>query len=139
MDGSRDPFLEQFYTRIPAEIAGTFTDAQLDAIKRAYGARTRGAHGIEVRKSFPFLWMRLYVVLLMGREKRGFGRLSREGGLLGRFGDVSILALTWAIFALPWLAALYAVKSAIGLDLSRGGGLHTVWQDLLFQLSMLFS
>ena len=139
MDGSRDPFLEQFYTRIPAEVAGTFTDAQLDAIKRAYGARTRGAHGFEIRKSFPFLWMRLYIVLLMGREKRGFGRLSREQGLLGRGGDIAMMALTWFLFCLPWLAALYAMKSVFGLSLSPDGGVHSIWSELLKQFSILFS
>lgn len=139
MDGSRDPFIEQFYSRIPPHIAGTFTDAQLDAIKRAYGARTRGAHGIDVRKSFPFLWMRLYIVLLMGREKRGFDRLAYEGGLLGGIGDALFLGFTWLLFLLPWLLVLYAFKSMLGLDLSRGGGGHTVLHDLLQQISLLFS
>lgn len=139
MDGSRDPFLEQFYTRIPASVAGTFTDEQLDAIKRAYGARTRGAHGFEIRKSFPFLWMRLYVVLLLGREKRTYDRLSTEGGVLGRAGDLLIMGITWALFLLPWLGAVYVLKTLVGLDLSPGAGGHSIFRDLIDQFSMLFS
>lgn len=139
MDGSRDPFLDQFYSRVPASVAATFTDAQLDAIKRAYGARTRGAHGVEVRKSFPFLWMRLYVVLLMGRERRGFDRLAHEGGMLGTAADAIMLCLTWFLFLLPWLGVLYVFKSSIGIDLSNDGGVHSFWHDMMQQLTYLFS
>ena len=139
MDGSSDPFFEQFYTRVPAEVASTFSTAQLNAIRLAYGARTRGAHGVEIRKSFPFLWMRLYIVLLMGRERRDRDRLSREGGLLGFVGEAFVTLLVWGLFILPWAVVLYAVKSALGIDLVHGGGAHSIWADIVRQFSILFS
>lgn len=139
MDGSRDPFYEQFCARVPGAVAATFTDVQLDAIKLAYGARTRGAHGVEIRKSFPFLWTRLYIVLLMGRERRGRGRLAREGGLLGLIGDCFVTLLVWSLFLFPWAMVLYAVKSALGIDLVHGGGAHSLWSDIVRQFSILFS
>lgn len=139
MDGSRDPFFEQFYTRVPAQVAATFTDEQLDAVKLAFGARTKGAHSIEVRKSFPFLWTRLYIVLLMGRERRSRLRLAREGGLLGLVGDAMVTLLVWALFLFPWAVVLYAAKSALGLDLIPDGGAHSTWSEILRQFSILFS
>lgn len=139
MDGSRDPFYEQFYARIPGAVASTFTDEQLEAIRRAYGARPNGAHSVELRKSIPFLWTRLYVVLMLGRERRDRDRLAREGGLLGVFGEIGITLLVWALFILPWAAVLYAVKTALGLDLSAGSGLQGFWSDIRGRVASLFS
>jgi hypothetical protein len=139
MDGSRDPFYEQFYARIPGPVASTFTDEQLDAIRRAYGVRRNGSHSVELRKSVPFLWTRLYVVLLVGRERRERDRLVREGSRLGFFGELGITLLVWALFILPWVAVLYAVKTAFGLDLSVGGALQGFWSDVRGRVASLFS
>lgn len=70
----RDPFLEDFYSKIPAGVAATFTDSQLDAIKRAYGHRTRGSHAVDLRFSIPLPFRRFYVVFLAGRERRATDR-----------------------------------------------------------------
>ena len=139
MDGSSDPFYEQFYARVPADVASTFSDVQLNAIKLAYGARTRGAHGVEVRKSFPFLWMRLYIVLLLGRERRDRSRLAREGGLLGLAGEALVTLLVWGLFIFPWVMVLYAAKSALGIDLVHDGGVHSFWAGIVRQFSIMFS
>src|SRR5512133_1032128 len=73
-----DPFFAAFFRRIPEEVAPTFTAAQLDAVKRAFGARYRGAHAIDLRLSLP-LWQRsVYLVLLAGSEQRTFDRRSLE-------------------------------------------------------------
>ena len=37
-----DPFLRTFFSRIPKDVAASFTAAQLDAVKLAFGARYRG-------------------------------------------------------------------------------------------------
>jgi hypothetical protein len=48
-----DPFFATFFSRIPEDVACSFTPAQLDAVKLAFGARVRGAHAIDVRLSLP--------------------------------------------------------------------------------------
>jgi hypothetical protein len=69
-----DPFLKTFFARIPKDVAPTFTAPQLDAVKRAFGARYRGAHTIDLRLSVP-LWRRsIYLVFLAGAEQRVFDR-----------------------------------------------------------------
>ncbi len=42
-----DPFLRHFFDRIPADIAATFTDDQLDAVKLAFGIHTLADKHIE--------------------------------------------------------------------------------------------
>ena len=63
-----DPFLEDFFRDMSPALIHSFTDAQLHEIKKAFAARDRGAHEVDLRFSIPFL--RRYVVLLIGRERR---------------------------------------------------------------------
>lgn len=65
-----DPFTETFFSRIPKSLHATFTDAQLDAIKLAFGARGWGRHVIDVRRSIPTPFGLHYVMVLLGRERR---------------------------------------------------------------------
>jgi hypothetical protein len=68
----------------PKAVAPTFTAEQLDAVKRAFGARYHGAHAIDVRLSLP-LWRRsVYLVFLIGPERRTFDRRSLERYVHGR-------------------------------------------------------
>ena len=73
-----DPFHRMFFARIPKDVASSFTPAQLDAIKRAFGARALGAHAIDIRMSMPLGRRSVYLVLLAGREKRTFDRATLE-------------------------------------------------------------
>ena len=140
MDGSSDPFLAKFFARIPAEVAASFTPAQLRAVKIAFGARSWGSHAIDIRKSFalPLIWRRFYVVLLAGAERRDDERLRAEGALFGTLGNMALTAAFLIVVLGPLALALYALKSLAGVDVLPGdGGLHGLWGDLARQLEFL--
>ena len=71
MTAPPDPFLTRFLARMPAETRASFTPAQLDAVRRAFGMRHTGGHAIDWRRTLRLPWGRWYVVLLVGRDRRG--------------------------------------------------------------------
>ena len=104
-----DPFLEEFFQRIPDKTARTFTRDQLIAIKMAFGARSWGVHSIDLRLSLPLLWRRFYLVLLMGPERRSpkRRRAERKRHPLATLGNVYVALLFLAIIAVPLGLASY--------------------------------
>ncbi len=141
MDGTspppRDPFIRKFLTRIPPDVAASFTPAQFDAIKLAFGARDWGAHTVDIRKSFPLFWSSFYLVLLMGRNRRSADRLAAESQPFGTPGNILITVGFVAFLLIPAWFGLYALKSMIGVDLLPASGAHGVVDDLLAQLGRL--
>ncbi len=65
-----DPFIKQFFARIPDQTAAIFTDTQLTELKSVFRDRVGKRHPVDIRISIPFLKQRFYVVLVMGKEKR---------------------------------------------------------------------
>ncbi len=117
-----DPFFETFFSRIPKAVAPTFTAEQLDAVKRAFGARYHGAHAIDVRLSLP-LWRRsVYLVFLIGSERRTFDRRSLERLLrqLSTFANAAVLAVFLVMFMGALFAVVYVGKQLVGLDVFPG-------------------
>jgi hypothetical protein len=140
MDGSSDPFLAKFFARIPAEVAASFSPAQLQAVKIAFGARSWGSHAIDIRRSFslPLIWRRFYLVLLAGAERRDEERLRAEGALFGTFGNAALTVAFLAVMLGPLALAFYALKSLAGIDVLPGtDGFHGLWSDALRQLQFL--
>jgi hypothetical protein len=140
MDGSSDPFFAKFFARIPAEVAASFTPAQLQAVKIAFGARSWGSHTVDIRKSFalPLIWRRVYFVLLAGAERRDEERLRAEGALFGTLGNAALTLAFVAVMLGPLALALYALKSLAGIDVLPGAnGFHGLWDDLARQLEFL--
>lgn len=117
-----DPFFKQFLARVPKALANSYTDAQLDAIKRAYGARTRGAHLVDIRLSVPWITRRFYVVFLAGGERRPAGRVALERALRPMWTIANALFI--GLFILAFIAALmgtlYTLKMGIGIDVFPG-------------------
>ncbi|WGV25705.1 hypothetical protein [Halotia branconii] len=69
-DLRNDPFIKQFFARIPSQTAATFTDIQLAELKSVFRDRFGKRHPIDIRVSIPFLKRRFYIVLIIGKEKR---------------------------------------------------------------------
>ncbi len=135
MDPRDDPFFNRFFERIGADAAESFSDAQLDAIKRAFGARGFASHRIDLRLSVPLLFTRLYLVLLIGRERRHTPRLDRAMIGIGRTTMAAALILA-ALLAI--VLVLYPIKTAAGIDIFEHGGLHDwVIDPLLRQIKRL--
>jgi hypothetical protein len=117
-----DPFFAAFFRRIPEEVAPTFTAAQLDAVKRAFGARYRGAHAIDIRLSLPLRRRSLYLVLLAGTERRTFDRRSLERLFrqLSTVANAAVLAVFLVMFTGALFTVLYVGKRLVGLDVLPG-------------------
>ena len=64
-----NPFLRRFLASVPAEVAQTFTNAQLAAVQRVFGMRFTVNHMVDLRRSFRLPCGRFYLVLLFGRER----------------------------------------------------------------------
>lgn len=119
----RDPFFRRFFGRVPSEVAETFNDEQLDAIKRAFGARSPGSHPIDLRFSLPFLRRRsFYFVFLAGRERRSSRRRAWERRLrpLATIGNALTMIFFGILFLIAVLSLLYVFKRALHLDLIPG-------------------
>jgi len=99
MTGSSPPpdaFTARFLARMPAEVAASFTPAQLQAVRRAFGMRYAVAHAVDVRRCVRLPWGRYYVVMLAGRDTREEGE--RPGRrLLAACGAAGVLASLLAV------------------------------------------
>ena len=106
---ARDPFIDHYFKRIDPAVAASFTEEQCEAIKMMFGARGIAKHALEVRRSLPIGKRRFYMVLLLGRERRTFGRLYSEGAM-----SSSSNLIGYAISAALWLVP--AVGAALLLQ-----------------------
>ena len=117
-----DPFFATFFSRIPKQVVPTFTAAQLDAVKRAFGARHSGTHAIDIRLSLP-LWRRsIYLVLLAGAERHTFDRRSLERRLrkMWTFANAVVLGVFLVMFTGALFAVVYVGKQLVGLNVFPG-------------------
>jgi hypothetical protein len=69
-----------------------------------FGARGIAKHSLEVRRSLPVGRGRYYLVLLIGRERRTFGRLYSEGAV-GSTANLLGYVVTAALWTVPAVAA----------------------------------
>ena len=102
---SKESFLNHYLKRLNPEVAASFTPEQRDAIMIMFGAREIASHSIEVRRSIPFGRRRLYLVFLMGPERRGFVRLHSQGVVSRQFNILFYLG-AGALLLAPVLALL---------------------------------
>lgn len=65
-----DLFFVDLFQQLSPDVAASFTNAQLDAVKRAFAVRSRSKHPINIRLSLPGLRRRYYLVVLAGKERR---------------------------------------------------------------------
>ncbi len=93
-NASDQAFLDHYFRRLAPEVAASFSAEQRDAIVAMFGARRIARHAVEVRRSVPFPggW-RLYLVFLLGRERRTISRLYSPGMVSRRFNAVFYLGL----------------------------------------------
>ena len=117
-----DPFFEEFFARIPEDTARSFSDTQLDAIKLAFGARTRCGHPVDIRFSIPFHVRRFYFVLLAGKERRPAERLAWERALrpIWSIANTVFFGLFGILLLGALLGAAYLLKMTLGIDIVPG-------------------
>jgi len=108
----RDPFIDHYFKRIDPQTAASFTVEQREAIKTMFGGRGIAKHTVEVRRSLPIGRRRYYLVMLLGRERRTFGRLYSEGAVSGAFNLVGY-AITAALWMLPAIGAALLLQAIL--------------------------
>lgn len=107
-----DPFLDHYFKRIDPRVAASFSADQREAIKTMFGARGIAKHSVEIRRSLPIGRGRYYLVLLLGRERRTFGRLYSEGAISRPF-NILGYAITAALWMLPAVGAALLLQALL--------------------------
>lgn len=115
-----DPFTTFVMARIPDDVRQSLNTEQYEAIRKAiFQSRPGQGHALDVRFTVPLGFMRGYVVLQLGRDKRHGKRrdLRGERSFLTRaFDRFAALILAYCAIAAV-LVALYAIKSLLGINL----------------------
>ena len=65
-----DRFERTFFSRIPADVAQSFSDEQLTAIKTVFGGEVWNSHPVDLRGTLRLPFRRWYFVVLAGPDKR---------------------------------------------------------------------
>jgi hypothetical protein len=111
--------IQNILSRIPNEVAVSFTEQQLISLKVAMSSGDWETHKVDLRGTFPvpFFSSKIYYVFLMGRDYRN---LTRQEQLISAL-TISLLVTLLIIFSvLMGILVLYLVKSALGINLIEG-------------------
>ena len=122
---TEQPAIKKLLSRMPEEVASSFTDEQLTYLLTAVGSRGWGKHKIDFRGTFklPFYQWRYYYVILAGRNHRELSRQEKRTSLL----ITAVLSSVFIFFSAGLgLLVLYLIKSALGIDLFSGFSLG-IW------------
>ena len=112
-----DLVITKLLDKVPADMRGSFSDAQLLALKIALGGRTWGAHAVDARWTLKWWRWQYYFVFLAGRNRRV---LSDREVRIQRFSMALFLTGFLLFSALVGVFVLYILKSALGVDLVPG-------------------
>lgn len=115
-DIRQEPAIQNILSRMPNDVADSFSDIQLIHLKTAIGSRSWGKHPVDIRGTitYPFARWHLYYVVLLGRNRR---RLSQREQRVSAFLSALILLIVLFGIASSALLALYLVKSYAGIDI----------------------
>ena len=108
-----DPFVQQFFARIPPKTATTFTDTQLAALKQVFKERISKRHAVDIKLSMPF-FKGFYIVLLLGKEKRAKKRLQAA---ISQPVNSILLTISGLVLITSLLGSLYIFKMTSGMNL----------------------
>ena len=111
-DGYHERFERMFFSRVPPEVARSFTDAQISAIKGVFGGERWDGHAVDFRGVIPFPFRKHYFVFVAGRDRRA-RRRPRTQPTAGRVVRL-VVGTAMSTVALIWLVllVLYTVLPA---------------------------
>jgi hypothetical protein len=114
-----EPAIQNLLSRMPNNVADSFSDEQLLGLKVAVGSRSWGKHKIDFRGTLPvpFVKSKIYYVFLMGRNHRN---LTRQEQLISAFTVAMFITLLITFSILMGALVLYLIKSALGINLIDG-------------------
>jgi hypothetical protein len=124
-DIRKEDSIKNLLSRMPQEVADSFTDLQLLHLKMAIGTRQWGKHALDFRGtlSLPFARWRYYYVFLAGRNRRQLSEREKKASAF----MTALLVFCFFLFSTAiGLLCLYLLKSFAGLDLFPGFSLG-IW------------
>lgn len=116
------PAFERMLAKLPVEARGSFSPAQLAILAEA-SRPPPPRHWIDYRVSLPFFGARFYLTIFFGKERRQLGRIRSEGQESLTKASIFYVLVLWILISIGMIAclvSLYAVKSALGIDLFEG-------------------
>ena len=107
---SPDGFISRFLSRVPADVAATFSQAQLFAI-RDFVTNNRDRQAVDIRWTIPLIWFRFFIVVLAGPERRSARRRAADKALrpLWTWSNAIVIA----VFLVMLLTSLVGMKYAL--------------------------
>ena len=117
---NNDPFTLHILGNIDPNVFRTLNLLQIEAIKNAVSASIpKQKHPVDIRVQIPLFFMKLYLVLLIGRDRRSETR-NKEDARRHKTGKMSVVTGAYlvisACFPILFLI-LYFIKSALGIDI----------------------
>ena len=110
---SADGFIARFLSRVPADIAPTFSQAQLFAI-RDFVINNRERQAVDIRWTISLIWFRFFIVVLAGPERRSAERRVTERAarpILTR-SNILVIAVFLAMLKIFFVGMHYALMMA---------------------------
>lgn len=116
------PTFERMLSRMSLAARSGFTVEQLALLSKV-SRPPEPLHWIDYRVSLPFFGRRFYLTFLFGKERRGLSRIKSEGQASVTKTSLIYVAVLWLLISTVLFASLvlvYALKSAIGIDVFDG-------------------
>ena len=105
-----DGFVKRFLASVPADVAPTFSQAQLLAVKE-FVINKRDRQAIDIRWTIPLIWFRFFIVVLAGPERRSAERVALERAARPILTRSNIIAI--GVFLVMLLISLVGVNYAV--------------------------
>lgn len=106
--------IQKLLSKMPPDIAESFSEEQLIAMNKAIGGRSWARHKVDVRGTINIWRTSFYFVVLAGKNRRELSRLEQQ---VGRATMALMFALFITFSVLSGLLILYLIKSALGINL----------------------
>jgi hypothetical protein len=102
------------FRRMPGEVVASLTPVQIHAIRHALAS---SSHAVDLRPTFNFFGLRLYMVFQFGRERRSPTRLANERAArrFWTLGNVLAMAVFLTMFGLSAVGAGLVAARALGI------------------------
>ncbi len=108
-----DGYIARFLASVPADVASTFSRAQLLAIKD-FVINDRGRQAVDIRWTIPLIWYRFFIVVLAGSERRSPQRRAadRAARPILTWSNILVILLFLAMLFTSFLGMSYTLMMA---------------------------
>ncbi len=108
-----DGFIARFLASVPADVAQTFSQAQLLAIKN-YMIDNRDRQAVDIRWTISLIWFRFFIVVLAGPERRSAERRAAERAArpILTWSNILVIVVFLAMLFTSFLGMSYALMMA---------------------------